>query len=284
MSRRTHKKSRTGCARCKKRHIKCDETRPGCVNCSTANLECEYAGPRIANLGVSIIGDFDHRAASSSAIPTRNIPTSTSATVVASSSSQSPAGSTPASRPLYGTDSVLNLDHLELLHHFCTVTYKTMSPQSDHQETWQVGDLFMLSRTAMLQHHPSVHPSFLIRPLIAATSVSDDMILAVLTHHLARRSIARPLLPFPPPPNPRSFVPPPVFSHARSTIPLFQQSDGDAIPRPRRLQQHAAEHRPLKRRRHNALLLAPRTARLRRPLSNPTLLLRRVSQLCHQLP
>jgi hypothetical protein len=145
MSRRTHKKSRAGCIRCKRRHIKCDETRPVCVNCSTANLECEYAGPRIATVGVSLTNYLDHSRASSPAIPTR-----TSTTIQASSSSLSPAALTPNSRPLYGTDSALNLDHLELLYHFCTVTYKTMSPQSDQQDTWQVGAFSMLSNTARL--------------------------------------------------------------------------------------------------------------------------------------
>ncbi|KAM3084005.1 hypothetical protein ACMFMG_001888 [Clarireedia jacksonii] len=45
MNRRTHKKSRKGCAECKRRHIKCDESRPGCVNCSTANYQCSYLKP-----------------------------------------------------------------------------------------------------------------------------------------------------------------------------------------------------------------------------------------------
>ena len=138
MSRRTHKKSRAGCSRCKRRHIKCDEIRPICANCSIANLECEYAtqcAPRStfsANVGVSVANDFNPRADSPVSAPTAN-----STTIQASPLSRSPAALTPLSRPLHGTE--LNLDHIELLHHFCTVTYKTMSPQQEHQETWQVG-------------------------------------------------------------------------------------------------------------------------------------------------
>jgi hypothetical protein len=46
----------------------------------------------------------------------------------------------PKSKPVHGTDPGLNtcIDHIELLHHCCTVTSKTISPQRDHQDTWQV--------------------------------------------------------------------------------------------------------------------------------------------------
>ncbi|EXK43517.1 hypothetical protein FOXG_04640 [Fusarium oxysporum f. sp. lycopersici 4287] len=40
--RRTHKKSRLGCQRCKKRKIKCDETRPVCRNCVRSDVTCIY--------------------------------------------------------------------------------------------------------------------------------------------------------------------------------------------------------------------------------------------------
>ncbi|KAK9463201.1 uncharacterized protein V1516DRAFT_682769 [Lipomyces oligophaga] len=42
MSRRAHRKSKTGCMRCKSRHIKCDEHRPKCINCTTAGFECKF--------------------------------------------------------------------------------------------------------------------------------------------------------------------------------------------------------------------------------------------------
>ncbi|OTB05832.1 hypothetical protein M426DRAFT_319513 [Hypoxylon sp. CI-4A] len=37
-----HKKSRTGCMRCKQRRVKCDETRPSCGSCSRHAVECVY--------------------------------------------------------------------------------------------------------------------------------------------------------------------------------------------------------------------------------------------------
>ncbi|KAI1663029.1 hypothetical protein F4813DRAFT_342708 [Daldinia decipiens] len=37
-----HKKSRTGCTRCKQRRVKCDELRPSCGSCSRHAVECVY--------------------------------------------------------------------------------------------------------------------------------------------------------------------------------------------------------------------------------------------------
>ncbi|KAL2820810.1 hypothetical protein BDW59DRAFT_150557 [Aspergillus cavernicola] len=41
-SRRPHRKSREGCAKCKQRRVKCDETRPRCRKCAKLNLDCTY--------------------------------------------------------------------------------------------------------------------------------------------------------------------------------------------------------------------------------------------------
>ncbi|KAL2822917.1 hypothetical protein BJX63DRAFT_1450 [Aspergillus granulosus] len=42
MARKPHKKSRNGCAECKRRHVKCDESRPTCGNCNISQRECSY--------------------------------------------------------------------------------------------------------------------------------------------------------------------------------------------------------------------------------------------------
>ena len=41
-SRRKHQKSRRGCATCKRRHIRCDETWPRCHNCTKHQSDCHY--------------------------------------------------------------------------------------------------------------------------------------------------------------------------------------------------------------------------------------------------
>ena len=43
--RRFHRKSRKGCATCKRRRVKCDETKPVCKNCQRIGLECLYLYP-----------------------------------------------------------------------------------------------------------------------------------------------------------------------------------------------------------------------------------------------
>lgn len=43
---RSHLKVRTGCATCKTRRVKCDETHPECTRCRTANRKCVYAVPK----------------------------------------------------------------------------------------------------------------------------------------------------------------------------------------------------------------------------------------------
>ncbi|EED13092.1 C6 transcription factor, putative [Talaromyces stipitatus ATCC 10500] len=41
-TRRSHKKSRYGCTKCKKRRIKCDERLPKCSRCERMDLSCQY--------------------------------------------------------------------------------------------------------------------------------------------------------------------------------------------------------------------------------------------------
>ncbi|KKZ63283.1 hypothetical protein EMCG_00266 [[Emmonsia] crescens] len=45
-SRKPHRKSRTGCANCKQRRIKCDETKPQCQRCETYRVDCTYSSPK----------------------------------------------------------------------------------------------------------------------------------------------------------------------------------------------------------------------------------------------
>ncbi|KAK1621743.1 hypothetical protein BDP81DRAFT_336034 [Colletotrichum phormii] len=49
-TRRSHKKSRNGCAECKRRHIRCDERQPSCANCEVAERACFFPPPKCAQL------------------------------------------------------------------------------------------------------------------------------------------------------------------------------------------------------------------------------------------
>ncbi|UKZ73213.1 hypothetical protein TrVFT333_000855 [Trichoderma virens FT-333] len=45
--RRSHKKSRAGCRRCKNRKIKCDEVHPRCGNCSKHGVMCDFESRQV---------------------------------------------------------------------------------------------------------------------------------------------------------------------------------------------------------------------------------------------
>jgi hypothetical protein len=158
MARRPHKKSRAGCLTCKRRHVKCDETRPNCSPCSTSHRNCEYSESGSLTWATSSTPTvFQDNSASQS--PAFAIQSSTG---VSPNSGYGPRIDSPALASLSTTtsatfqpdpnntslrqnpeiprvdDAVLNLNHIELLHHFCTETYKTMSPQKEQQDTFQV--------------------------------------------------------------------------------------------------------------------------------------------------
>ncbi|KAL7783657.1 hypothetical protein V8C37DRAFT_406565 [Trichoderma ceciliae] len=44
-----HKKTRTGCQRCRARRVKCDESKPICNNCTRLDLDCGYGYPSAPN-------------------------------------------------------------------------------------------------------------------------------------------------------------------------------------------------------------------------------------------
>lgn len=160
MARRPHKKSRAGCLTCKRRHVKCDETRPNCIPCSTSHRECEYSESGSLTWATSSTPTAfqDNSASQSPAFAIQSstgvspdtssgygqridspalaaLSTTTSATFHAS-----PDNTSLRQHPeiLQAKDAALNLNHLELLHHFCTETYKTMSPLKEQQDTFQV--------------------------------------------------------------------------------------------------------------------------------------------------
>ncbi|KAH8674346.1 hypothetical protein BX600DRAFT_229174 [Xylariales sp. PMI_506] len=41
-TRRPHERSRLGCIRCKKSHVRCDETKPSCLRCLGRGMDCRY--------------------------------------------------------------------------------------------------------------------------------------------------------------------------------------------------------------------------------------------------
>ncbi|KAI5249466.1 hypothetical protein E4T47_03943 [Aureobasidium subglaciale] len=104
-SRRFHRKSRSGCSHCKKRHIKCDEGRPNCANCQRAGVVCTYDQLKV--------------------------PSSP-----AQSASASPAGST-ASTLVYDHAPTFDMLDLTLMHHYTISTSLDLFAGQGSRKIWQ---------------------------------------------------------------------------------------------------------------------------------------------------
>ncbi|KAG6087325.1 hypothetical protein E4U30_000655 [Claviceps sp. LM220 group G6] len=144
--RRTHKKSRTGCQRCKTRKVKCDEVRPRCGNCSKHGVLCDFESLSVLQeLAPSATSGSPSPAASTPALSPNVHRTSPSMTSPLQISAPSPVSPPWRSRtPKLETPrpavpcSVDRLLELRLLHQYTTSTCKTLltnSPATD--DIWQ---------------------------------------------------------------------------------------------------------------------------------------------------
>lgn len=106
-------------AECKTRHIKCDETTPRCINCVTASKKCSFEkDPKLATRPTS---------------PKLNRHTATGLPSPMSYGTVSPR---PVDSTLPTANPSLNLEHLHLLHHFCTRTYTTFTDNTVQKRVW----------------------------------------------------------------------------------------------------------------------------------------------------
>ncbi|KAM7195122.1 hypothetical protein V8F20_007672 [Naviculisporaceae sp. PSN 640] len=158
--RRSHKKSRAGCRRCKFRKIKCDEVHPRCGNCVKHGVDCDFEHPEI-------IADIQAAAAAASAASPASTGSRTPFTPAATLDYNSPrigasepAAASPRTRlpghgvsvpapPLYQTPSTPALSsttptahrllELRLMHHYTTLTCKTFTfTAPTTEEIWKI--------------------------------------------------------------------------------------------------------------------------------------------------
>jgi len=110
-TRKMHTKSRGGCLECKRRHLKCDEGRPTCRKCICSKRDCFYNPPATpqSSQASSDLNPVIDRVAS------------------VQDRSQSEAFSTSLYQPPTAPTSEVNVDHIELFHHFITVTCNTVA-------------------------------------------------------------------------------------------------------------------------------------------------------------
>ncbi|KAL8777211.1 MAG: hypothetical protein Q9194_002684 [Teloschistes cf. exilis] len=110
----------------------CDETTPRCVNCTTADVQCQYLShkakqPNPAEV-VSVVSGADE-----------TVPPSGLAVSTPKSDDRDTYRSSNASPGLESDRMGLCFDihDMELLHHWSTATYATLTPELDQQEMWQ---------------------------------------------------------------------------------------------------------------------------------------------------
>ena len=133
-TRKPHRKSRNGCIPCKARHVKvrlptnkrtntlpettdrvqkCDENKPACLNCEKYGSNCQFPQPRSANPSVATPSPSMVHSAS----PTHSITTEG-----------------PSLDPTESRDLIADISNLRLLHHFTTVTAKTLSHEPEVED------------------------------------------------------------------------------------------------------------------------------------------------------
>ncbi|KAH8820326.1 hypothetical protein F5884DRAFT_816197 [Xylogone sp. PMI_703] len=125
--RRSHKKSKAGCQRCKIRKIKCDEVHPECGNCQKHGVACDFSDPSVVPPLTS-----SHRERTNTP-PTRLA----SAELDLGSTLQlyQKPGDIVRSTAAYSVSRALEL---RLMHHYTALTAKTLSNAPSQQNAWQV--------------------------------------------------------------------------------------------------------------------------------------------------
>ncbi|KAI0388073.1 hypothetical protein F5Y04DRAFT_274926 [Hypomontagnella monticulosa] len=131
--RRSHKKSRAGCRRCKARKIKCDEVHPRCGNCTKHGVACDFEHPGIVD-SLSPVETATPRPSTSS-----NCDSPSTGTLP-----PTPSVDPGTPLPLYRNPEPLPLTakstrssrmmELKLLHHYTTITCETLAISSPVSE------------------------------------------------------------------------------------------------------------------------------------------------------
>ncbi|AEO65995.1 uncharacterized protein THITE_2113700 [Thermothielavioides terrestris NRRL 8126] len=129
--RRSHKKSRTGCRRCKSRKIKCDEVHPRCGNCVKHGVACDFEHPEA-------LAELQAAAAESPSTPATTVNFGSPSSHAARPAPVTPgvshaAAAAPLCRPppaptfSQTTPPSQRLLELRLMHHYTAMTCKTFT-------------------------------------------------------------------------------------------------------------------------------------------------------------
>ncbi|KUJ13438.1 uncharacterized protein LY89DRAFT_622311 [Mollisia scopiformis] len=119
---RPHRKSRRGCQQCKQAKIKCDEQKPSCGHCSRFQSKCSFLTTTPTPFSAS---DSSLRS-----------PEASPSTLNQSHDTRCSTAS-PSAGLITGSGIALDVNNLELLHHYTTTTSITLSARPELQQIWQ---------------------------------------------------------------------------------------------------------------------------------------------------
>ncbi|CAI6248142.1 unnamed protein product [Periconia digitata] len=154
-TRKTHNKTRLGCANCKKRRIKCDCKHPICSNCEKRGHDCSFLllAPS-SQLSVKSVTS-PRRTASPESLQQID-----SAPHITSPSLRSPRPPSSGLPPHLRCDDVwrdarekLSPSLQDLLYHFEYTTALTLASQDPAKEAWQIAVPQLAARHDFLTHH-----------------------------------------------------------------------------------------------------------------------------------
>ncbi|RDI88019.1 hypothetical protein Vi05172_g1833 [Venturia inaequalis] len=133
-SRKSHRKTRTGCVSCKQRKVKCDELRPSCTNCTRRYTPCVYIpfGPPGPLASPASTASQTASPAASSLHALHSHPPYTPSSTPYTNPGPGPhvtSDAQPSAQPF-------DMLQLELLHNWTTSTCYTLSP--DAREEYRI--------------------------------------------------------------------------------------------------------------------------------------------------
>ncbi|KZF26555.1 hypothetical protein L228DRAFT_257970 [Xylona heveae TC161] len=152
LSRRSHRKTRTGCVQCKKRRIKCDETKPRCQKCTNHSIQCTYLSSTISSSSPGGNGSPSSETPPTPflaperhpPITSEQPPTTPSPPLLIPSTSSSQVQDATTTTNINTNNNIedpflgLNMADLELLHHFSVSTCYTISRKPELVTLWRV--------------------------------------------------------------------------------------------------------------------------------------------------
>ncbi|PGH04907.1 hypothetical protein GX51_03203 [Blastomyces parvus] len=150
-ARRPHRKSRTGCANCRKRRVKCDETKPRCRRCETHGVCCDYLTLQVRSQQTKPPATSGQMASTMDIRPA-SIQFTMSITELADRIDQVLRLDPSAEQPFFEVPKLTHYRAVASLYHFITMVADATS-MSDAHRSVMTGDMIQIGlQTPYLMH------------------------------------------------------------------------------------------------------------------------------------